>query len=189
MKLYNHFAAVGFSNTYLLAAEDEGDAVLIDPGVMDVQLLQLIEDHNYYIKDILITHSHTNHYAGIKTLRKIYDARLHAAVPELEGEACNVLENGRYRFSGLEIDVFSILGHSDDSLVYNAEGFFFTGDILSAGRTGTTPDEISREVLFLELEEKLFSRNEHGILLPGHGPPTTIRAERNLFRQYERALG
>lgn len=189
MKLFNHFAAIGFSNTYLLAAEDEGDALLIDPGKMDVPLLQLIEDHNYYIKDILITHSHWNHFGGVKTLLKLYDARLHSALPELDGMKSNVLESGEYNFSGLEIEVLPVLGHSDDSLVYRSGELFFTGDILSAGRTGTTPDQVSREVLYLELEEKLFSRDEHGILLPGHGPPTTIKAERNLFRKYEKELG
>lgn len=189
MKLYNHFAAVGFSNTYLLAAGDEGDAILIDPGKMDVPLLKLIEDHNYYIKDILITHSHWNHYGGVKTLLKLYDARLHSAVDDLDGTASNVLEGGIYNLSGLDIEVLPVLGHSDDSLVYKVGGFFFTGDILSAGRTGTTPDQVSREVLYLELEEKIFSRDDHGILLPGHGPPTTIKAEKNLFRKYEKELG
>lgn len=189
MKLFNHFAAIGFSNTYLLAPEDQGDALLIDPGKMDVQLLQLIEDNNYYIKDILITHSHQNHYGGVKTLLKLYNAAVHAAVSELDGIPCNPLTPGVHHLSGLDVEVFSILGHSDDSLVYEIEGFIFTGDILSAGRTGTTPDQVSREVLYLELEEKLFSRDEHGVLLPGHGPPTTIKAEKNLFRKYEKLLG
>lgn len=189
MKLFNHFAAVGFSNTYLLAAEDEGDAILIDPGKMDVPLLELIEDHNYYIRDILVTHSHWNHCGGVKTLLKLYDARLHGAVTELQGSPCRQLEPGMCTLSGLDMEVLPVLGHSDDSLVYRFGEFYFTGDILSAGRTGTTPDQVSREVLYLELEEKIFSRDEHGILLPGHGPPTTIKAEKNLFRKYERQLG
>ena len=54
MKLFNHFAAVGFSNTYLVGGDNEKDAILIDPGVMDVPLLNLIEDNGYYIRHILI---------------------------------------------------------------------------------------------------------------------------------------
>ncbi|MDC7239073.1 MAG: hypothetical protein PQJ50_01805, partial [Spirochaetales bacterium] len=78
---------------------------------------------------------------------------------------------------------------TDDSLVFKVGDFYFTGDVISAGRTGTTPDEINRRVLFLELEQKIFSRDEHGILLPGHGPPSTIMAEKALFHLNEKVPG
>ncbi len=188
MNLYNHFAAVGFSNTYLLASGDEGDALLVDPGKMDVPLLKLIEDNNYYIRDILITHSHCNHYGGVKTLLKLYDANVYSAVPDLNGTPSRILEEGNYSICGFDIEVIPVLGHTDDSLVYRVGEFYFTGDILSAGRTGTTPDDVTRDVLFLELEQKIFSRDSHGVLLPGHGPPSTIKAEKALFASNEKSV-
>ena len=187
MKLFNHFAAVGFSNSYLIAADESRDAILVDPGIMDVALLSLIEDNGYYVRDILITHGHWNHYGGVKTLQKIYDAKLWSAVPEMDGIPCGVLTGGMVTLSGLEVEVIPIIGHTDDSLMYRIGNFYFTGDVLSAGRTGTTPDNVSREMLFLELNEKLFTREGHGIILPGHGPPSTIRSEAKLFHKYERA--
>ena len=186
MKLFNHFAAVGFSNSYLIAADESREAVLVDPGVMDVALLRLIEDNGYYVRHILITHGHWNHYGGVNTLLKIYDAKVWSAVPDMDGIACGVLEQGTVTLSSLDVEVIPVIGHTDDSLMYRIGNFYFTGDVLSAGRTGTTPDNVSRELLFLELNEKLFSRDAHGILLPGHGPPSTIRAEANLFHKYER---
>jgi len=187
MKLFNHFAAVGFSNTYLIGGEKEKDAILIDPGVMDVSLLNLIEDNEYYIRHILVTHSHRNHYGGINTLLKIYDAEVYAALPELDEIPCRVLTEGIYNFSGLEVEVIPILGHSDDSLVYRIGHFYFTGDILSAGRTGTAPDKVSKDLLFLELEQKIFSRDKHEILLPGHGPPSTIKAESPMYMKFDKS--
>ncbi len=186
MNIFNHFAAVGFSNTYLIGCEEKRNAILVDPGVMDVPLLKLIEDNEYYIRHILVTHSHRNHYGGINTLLKIYDAEVCAALPLLDSTPCRVLNEGNYQFSGLDVEVIPILGHSDDSLVYRIGHFFFTGDILSAGRTGTAPDRVSKELLLLELEQKIFSRDGHEILLPGHGPPTTIQAEAEMFRKYEK---
>ncbi|MDA3955560.1 MBL fold metallo-hydrolase [Oceanispirochaeta sp.] len=188
MKLFNHFAAVGFSNTYLVGGDSGGEALLIDPGVMDVPLLELIEKNDYYIKHILITHSHWNHYGGVNTLLKIYNAQVYSAIPFLENQPCHVLKEGKYEFTGQEVEVIPVRGHSDDSLVYKIGHFYFTGDILSAGRTGTTPDKVSREKLFLELKEKIFSRDFHGIVLPGHGPPSTIKAEAAIFKKYEQNM-
>ena len=43
MKIYTHFSVMGFSNTYLVGPHGGGEAILIDPGVMDLPLLRLIE--------------------------------------------------------------------------------------------------------------------------------------------------
>lgn len=183
MKLFNHFTAVGFSNTYLIGPDEGGDAILVDPGTMDVRLLRLIEENDYTIRHVLITHAHPNHFRGIKTILKIYDATIYSKLPELEGVPCTPLEEGNYVLGNRELEVMSVSGHSFDSLVYRIGHFYFTGDVLSAGRTGTTPDRYTRVLLMNELESKLFNREGHGILLPGHGPPSTIKAEKNLFHR------
>ena len=56
MKLFFHFSVSGFSNTYLLGKEDQGDAIIVDPGVMNVPLLNMIEGNGYYVRSILVTH-------------------------------------------------------------------------------------------------------------------------------------
>ncbi len=183
MKLFNHFTAVGFSNTYLIGPDEGGDAILVDPGSMDVRLLGLIEDNNYYIRHVLITHAHPNHFRGIKTILKIYDAKIYSKIDDLEGTPCTPVDEGILKLGDQNIEVLSISGHSFDSLVYKYGHFYFTGDVLSAGRTGTTPDRYTRALLRDELENKLFIREGHGILLPGHGPPSTIRAEKNIYNR------
>ena len=183
MKLFNHFTSVGFSNTYLIGPDQGGDAILVDPGSMDVQLLSLIEDNDYYIRHVLITHAHPNHFRGIKTILKIYDARIYSKIDELEGTICTPVSEGPLNLGDFQIEAIAVNGHSFDSLVYKCGHFYFTGDVLSAGRTGTTPDRYTRALLMDELESKLFSRNGHGILLPGHGPPSTIKAEKNISRK------
>ncbi len=183
MKIFNHLTSIGFSNTYILGPDNGGDAILIDPGTMDVQLLQLIEDNNYYVKHVLISHAHPNHFRGIKTILKIYDSVIYSKVNELEGVPCIPLSEGEIQLGEFKIEIIPVNGHSFDSLVYRCGHFYFTGDVLSAGRTGTTQDKYTKALLMDELENKLFNRDGHGILLPGHGPPSTIKAERNMSKK------
>ncbi len=185
MKLFNHFTAVGFSNTYLIGPDMGGDAILVDPGTLDVQLLQLIEDNDYYVRHVLITHAHPNHFRGIKTILKIYDSTIYSKVSSLEGIPCTPVDEGEIQLGDFTLEAISVNGHSFDSLVYRCGHFYFTGDVLSAGRTGTTQDKYTKALLMGELESKLFNRDGHGILLPGHGPPTTIKAESNLSKMNE----
>ncbi len=184
MKLYSHFAPVGISNSYLLAGENSTQAVLIDPGRFDIPLLNLIENKGYTINHVLLSHSHTNHCDGVATLSRIYDALFWAAEPErIKGVPCKKLHPGIGNFAGLPIEIIPVPGHSDDSLVFRQGCFYFTGDSLSAGRTGTSADEEQRRILHSALEERIFSRDEGGIILPGHGPPSTIKLEKELYNK------
>lgn len=180
MKLFFHFAVVGFANTYLIGQENGGDAILVDPGIMDTELLNLIESNGYYIRSILVTHQHTSHIKGIRTLKRIYDADIYSFHPYILDFPTIPLKDGD-RFtcaSGIEVEVFEVPGHSPDSLVYHIGGMIFTGDVLEAGRVGTTKNSFTRAVLLRSISEKLFSLPDSTILLPGHGPPSILRAEK-----------
>ncbi|MFP4490955.1 MAG: MBL fold metallo-hydrolase, partial [Spirochaetaceae bacterium] len=123
MKLFFHFALIGFANTYLVGPDDGGDALLIDPGTMDAELLTLIEQNNYYIRHVLVTHAHSSHVKGITTLSKIYDARIYANAFNVESRNVTVLKDGdRITCNGIEVEVLEVPGHSSDSLVYHIKG-------------------------------------------------------------------
>ena len=49
MRCYINFSLSGFSNTYIVGPDGPGDALIIDPGEMNVKLLNLIENNNFYI--------------------------------------------------------------------------------------------------------------------------------------------
>ncbi|RKX76183.1 MAG: hypothetical protein DRP87_12600 [Spirochaetes bacterium] len=179
MKLFSHFSVVEFSNTYLLGMDTGIDAILIDPSVMDIQLLSLIEDHNYYIKSILVTHSHESHIKGVKTILKIYDSAIYGKNCTVLDFPCNQLHDGDCMdISGFRVEVLEIPGHSSDSLVFKIEGMLFTGDVLYAGRVGGTQSLYERRILLSAIREKLFTLPDDSIIFPGHGPPTTLKAEK-----------
>ena len=80
MKFFSYFSVTGFSNSYIIGPDEGGNAILIDPGIFDVPLLNLIEDNKLYVKYILLTHSHESHISGLKTLLKVYDPKIDRAI-------------------------------------------------------------------------------------------------------------
>lgn len=181
MKVFYHFALTGFSNTYLIGPDEGGDSILIDPGIMDVELLKLIEDNNFYVKNILITHAHNSHYHGIRTLLKVYNSEIYSASPRIMDYKSNRLKDGdNIELSGFKISILEIPGHSSDSLVFKIKDMLFTGDVLRAGQVGTTTNKYARAILISAIKEKIFTMNEKLLIFPGHGAPSTIKAEKLL---------
>ena len=179
MKLFTLYNLQGNVNTYLLGHEDGGDALIIDPGHIDLYLLNLLEDNNYYIKSILLTHDHENHAKGVKTLMRIYEPLIYSKRARIyDYPAITINPNSVLNLCGFDITVIEVPGHSDDSLVYRIRNALFTGDVLSAGRIGYTPNSVAKKLLQENIEQKIFSIKEDLIIFPGHGSPTTIKAEK-----------
>ena len=180
MKLLCHFPAVGVSNTYVVGPEIGGDAILVDPGRFDVPLLELIEGAGFYIRAVLVSHDHKNHIQGLNTLLKIYDAAIFAGNDSVKGFPAIPVSGGTcIRTSGYEVDVIDIEGHSNDSRVFKVGSYVFTGDVLSAGRIGTSPSSEAGQRLVETIRTRLLNLPDDTLVLPGHGPPTTISVERS----------
>ncbi len=179
MKLFTLYNVEGTLNTYLVGHEAGGDALIIDPGQIDLYLLNLLEENNYYIKSILITHDHEHHTKGVKTLMRIYEPSIYSKRAMIQGySATTIKTNSVLNLLGFDINIIEIPGHSDDSLVYRIRNALFTGDVLSAGKIGYTPNSVTKKLLQENILEKIFSIEEDLVIFPGHGPPTTLRAEK-----------
>ena len=179
MKLYFHFSVAGFSNTYVIGPDEGGEAIIIDPGAMNVALLNLIETNNYYIRNVLLTHTHESHSSGLKTLKRIYDLTVFAGSKQAGDIECvEVSHRDTLDLSGIEVKVLSVSGHSSDSLVFIAGSCMFTGDAFGAGVIGTAPNSYARELLVNEIKEKILTLDDNYLIFPGHGSPSTLEAER-----------
>ena len=190
MKLYNHFCASGFSNCYILA--HNGDAIIIDPGSMDEVILNIIEDNAYYITGILITHGHSNHIRGINTIKRIYETKVYSISHVIRGQKTIPLRDGEaVNIGSFRIDVIAAPGHTADSAIYRIDRMLFTGDALSAGLIGRTSSVYAASNQMTALRGKILSLPGDYVILPGHGPPTTLEAERrfnagiNNFEDYK----
>jgi glyoxylase-like metal-dependent hydrolase (beta-lactamase superfamily II) len=177
MKIYSHLHLSGFSNCYIVVNEKAKEAIIIDPGEVTESIISQIEDNHLKLSSVLITHNHSSHVAGLNTLRKIYSPKIYAADWEIAGNDTSVITgDGKITAAKMIVHYMSVPGHTSDSVVYGIGNVLFTGDVLFAGSMGSTNSSYSEFILRSTIEDKIFSQQEATILMPGHGPPTTLLA-------------
>ena len=76
----------------------------------------------------------------------------------------------------MQVRYMTLPGHTADSVVYGIGNILFSGDVLSAGEIGTTNSSYSEYILRSNIEQKILSQLDSVILMPGHGPPSTLGA-------------
>ena len=183
MKLFVHFCAFGFSNCYILCTERaetpaSSEAIIIDPGGIDERIINRIEENEYALKGILVTHGHLNHVHGIATLKRIYNTEIYAISPVIQEYKTIPIRDGEIVSIGsFRIEVIAAPGHSADSAVFKIGSLLFTGDTLSAGLVGTTASVYGAANQMTALRGKILSQPGYHAILPGHGPPTSLEAE------------
>ena len=181
MHLFCHYCPYGFSNCYVLGSDDASanDAIIIDPGVVDKQILDFIENGNYNLKGVLVTHDHLGHVRGLRTLLRIYSAKIYAVNRViLEYDTNPVKDGDMIRIGSFQIEVISIPGHSSDSAVFSIKNLLFTGDVLTAGLVGRTASAYGAALQATNLRSRILSLPGNYTVLPGHGPPSSLEAER-----------
>ncbi|MDR2071122.1 MAG: MBL fold metallo-hydrolase [Treponema sp.] len=198
MKLFFHYCLPSFNNCYILGTDDPEspnsgtahqdaahrdaahlDAIIIDPGVMDEDILNFIEKNDYTLRGVLLTHDHYSHVRGLRTLKRIYDAEIYAVNPLILDQQATLIRDGDILTVGpFCVEVISVPGHSSDSTVFKIGNLLFTGDAINAGLVGTTASSYGAAIQMTALRSKILSLPGDCIILPGHGPPTSLDAER-----------
>jgi len=191
-------------NTYLAYLEGRKDCLVFDPGTEPNKIFEAIDERQLTPAAILCTHGHADHIAGNGELKERWpdcpliigagDAyKLIDPVGNLSaGYGFNfvsppadqtVVEGEVLELAGFRLQVLETPGHSTGHVVFVAHELspvqVFGGDVLFAGSVGRTdwPD-CSFEVLKQSIHEKLFPLADDTIVLPGHGPSTTIGEEK-----------
>lgn len=195
-------------NCSIFGDEQTGDAIVIDPGDNIDEILAVLKRHGLHVKEIVITHAHIDHIGGAAKLKtatgapvlmnrddqELYDnldvqaswlgmeAPTHTTIDEAARDG-DVLTLGPAEFQVLHTP-----GHTQGSisLWIPEEKKLIAGDTLfrdSIGRTdlpGGNPRQILRSI-----EDKMLSLPDETVVVPGHGPNTTIgrEKERNPFLQ------
>jgi hydroxyacylglutathione hydrolase len=168
-----------YSNTYLIGPDDGGEAILIDPGHIDLELIERIESNHFNIAHVLLTHRHLSHTFGLGTLVKIYNPTIYAGSPSLyDYPVKEILDRSYLDLSGIIVEAIQIPGHTIDSFVYRIGNALFTGDVLYAGRIGSTNGVVERALLLKGIKHRLLTMDERIVVFPGHGTITTLKIEK-----------
>ena len=193
-------------NTYLVFDTDTNECAVIDPGMSTPEEEKAIEnfiaEKSLNLTQIINTHLHIDHVAGIPFLREKYNAPVLAHEGDqklgfrLDEQAqlfgLNIrpgeLEISQYIKAGDKIkigngvlEVLEVPGHSKGSIaLYDPDGkYLISGDALFKSSIGRTdlPGGNYRE-LIESIENELLSLPDDTVVLPGHGPASTIGEEK-----------
>jgi hydroxyacylglutathione hydrolase len=189
--------------SYVVWRSGRSDALVIDPGFDPDTILELLEKRGLTVAAILNTHGHTDHIAGNAAMKQAFplapliigrnevdllsnpNANMSAlyGVPFTSPPADRVVDDGeRFDLAGFTFETREIPGHSPGSVVYVCDQFdppfVLGGDVLFAGSIGRTDLGGNLPQLLSGIRAKLFNLPDSTRVLPGHGPATTVGAEK-----------
>lgn len=189
---------------YLVWRHGSDEAFVVDPGFDTGAIASILQRERLRLVAILNTHGHADHIAGNARMKAAHpeapliigrneahlltspEANLSAGfgVPLTSPAADRLVDDGeRIEIAGIPLEVREIPGHSPGSVVFIAHdcqpAFVLGGDVLFAGSVGRFDfPGGSSETLFSGIRQKLFNLPDGFVVLPGHGPPTTIGEEK-----------
>lgn len=189
-------------NCYVLGCERTRKAVVIDPGDDVADILAALRRHDLAVEGIIATHGHFDHVLAARPLQEATRAPfyLHPADRFLLGgmrrtslswtgrdpgeppeTVADLTPGETLRIGDLTLTVRPTPGHSPGgvTLVDEKARWVFTGDALFAGSIGRwdLPGG-DLEVLLRGIREQILTLPDDYVVLPGHGPRSTVGAER-----------
>ncbi len=188
-------------NCYICWRQESRNGVIIDPGADEDKIEAELSRLNLTPRAILLTHAHADHIGAVNPLREHYQ------IPVLAGDGeQNLMSNPNANMStfldapivveppirwlsdeelvvieDLAFKVLATPGHSPGGICFLDEsgGIAFVGDTLFYGSIGRTDfPGCSHETLIDSINQKLLKLPDNIVCYPGHGPRTTIGAER-----------
>jgi len=189
-------------NCSVIGDESTREGLVIDPGDNIEDVVSIVRKHNLQIKQIVVTHAHIDHVGGAMKLRAATGAAIllnqndYALLKMLDAQAAwigvappgkveidhSVAQADSIKTGSLSADVIHTPGHTEGSicLYFPAEKKLIAGDTLFAGSIGRTDlPGGSFEKIIRSLHDKVLELPDDTVVIPGHGPLTTIGRERH----------
>lgn len=176
------FEPVG-SHGYLIHVEESGDTLLVDPGGSPGAILALLGERGWRLTAVLITHGHSDHVAGLRSLLQEEPVPVYGHPAEYPA-GCEpsplvpVTGPAELAVGGVTVRALYTPGHTPHGLSFVVGGVAAVGDTLFAGSLGRAhrgPENYDRLLASARL---ILSLPDETLLLPGHGPLTTVGMEK-----------
>ena len=188
-------------NCSVVGDEQTKEAIVIDPGDDIEDVMAIVQRNGLTVKQIVVTHAHIDHVGGAMKLKKSTGAPIlmnqndYALLKMLDVQATwigmpspgavtidgSVSTGDKVTAGGLVADVLHTPGHTEGSIClhFAPEKKLIAGDTLFAGSIGRTDlPGGSYEKIIQSLQGPVMALPDETIVVPGHGPLTTIGQER-----------
>jgi hydroxyacylglutathione hydrolase len=185
------------SNTYVVADELGGHAVMVDAGGPVAPLLEYLRRGQLQLTHVLLTHHHHDHVVELDTVLEAHPGvpvLIHPLERELVPGTTGTMEPGAAIETGaLRIEPIHTPGHTAGMLSLLVDGTdVFTGDTLFKGSVGgvRAPGHTTYADLKSSIMDKLLKLPGATRIHPGHTEPTTVadELEQNRFVRIWRGL-
>jgi glyoxylase-like metal-dependent hydrolase (beta-lactamase superfamily II) len=188
-------------NVYLAWCPRTKEGVIVDPGFEPEKVLRLVESEGVKVREVIATHGHIDHVWGAVPVCRATGApfRMHPAdlywLEALERQAATfdlepppavpeidrpVADGDLFSFGDATLRAIHTPGHTPGSVcLHDGAGTLFTGDLLFQGSIGRTDFPGGDfPTIVRSIRERVFSLDHGTLVLPGHGPETTVAEER-----------
>ncbi|MGQ9471156.1 MAG: MBL fold metallo-hydrolase [Candidatus Aminicenantales bacterium] len=187
------------TNCYLVYCPLSREAVIIDPGAEPEKLFPVIYELRLHPRAILNTHGHIDHVGANRDFKEKfalpiflhpadkmllqaqeqYELSLLLGAKESPAPDEELTDGSVIQVGEAKLVVIHTPGHSPGSVSFLGEKLLFSGDTLFSGGVGRTdlPGGSWRD-LEKSIRERILVLPEDTIVLPGHGPGTTVAEEK-----------
>jgi hydroxyacylglutathione hydrolase len=168
---------------------DAGEAVLVDTAYNAEMMLEILEARRLRLLGICLTHGHADHAEGIQQLVSRWPVPVYLGTEDLtllhwkpsEQQRATPHIGRTIRVGRLTMKCLTTPGHTPGGVCYRLEmpwgPVAFVGDTLFAGSIGRSNPPLLYVTHLESVRREVLALPPDCLLLPGHGPGTTVREE------------